>query len=179
MAPQEAISRFHGIQRIISGGQTGVDRAALDFAMQMGIDHGGWCPLGRRAEDGCIPERYRLQETTSANYAVRTEKNVAEADATLLLYREKLQRGTLLTKQIANHLKKPCLTVRLDRPADIDRIVHWIHNQSIRVLNIAGPRASNHPAIYLQAQELLHHLFGSTPTFPDLLPISPPPQKPT
>ncbi len=179
MAAPAIDSRFHGIQRIISGGQTGVDRAALDFAIQIGIEHGGWCPRGRRAEDGRIPVCYLLQETDSANYAVRTERNVAEADATLLLYREKLQRGTLLTKQFANHLKKPCLTVRLDRPADIDRIVGWIHNQSIRVLNIAGPRASNHPAIYQQAKELLHRIFCSTPTFPNLLPISPPPKNPT
>lgn len=88
---------WRGVRRIVSGGQTGVDRAALDVAMQLSIEHGGWCPRGRLAEDGTIPSRYDLRETRSAKYHVRTERNVVDSDATLILYRKSLTGGTLLT----------------------------------------------------------------------------------
>ena len=158
----------HGVQRVVSGGQTGVDRAALDAAIALGIEHGGWCPRGRRAEDGPIAARYQLIETDSIDYAVRTEKNVLESDGTMLLYRERLQRGTLLTHQLAKRHGKPILRVRMDRPVSIDRVVRWLAENSIRVLNVAGPRASSQADIEKQAFELLKKIFSASPALPDI-----------
>src|SRR6516225_6913367 len=101
------------IAKIISGGQTGVDRAALDVALELGIPCGGWCPKGRRAEDGPIPQRYPLQETGSKEYPVRTAKNVRQADGTLILTRGPSDRGTALSVRLAGKHKKPCLCVDL------------------------------------------------------------------
>ena len=162
------IEQRHGVQRIVSGGQTGVDRAALDAAIELGIEHGGWCPKGRRAEDGPIAAKYQLIETDSIDYAVRTEKNVLDSDGTLLLYRERLQRGTLLTHQLATRHGKPILRVRMDRPVSIDRIVRWFSENSIRVLNVAGPRASSQADIEKQALELLKKIFCASPALPDV-----------
>ena len=93
--------------KIISGGQTGVDRAALDVAVELEIPHGGWCPKGRLAEDGRIPDSYKLRETTSREYAVRTEQNVLDSDGTLILYRESISGGTELTLRLAEkHRRK-------------------------------------------------------------------------
>jgi len=158
----------HGVQRIVSGGQTGVDRAALDVAIELGIEHGGWCPRGRRAEDGPIHPKYQLVETESVDYVVRTQKNVVDSDGTLLLYRERLQRGTLLTHQIVKRHGKPLLRVRLDRPVSIDRVVRWLSEQSIRVLNVAGPRASSQVDIEKQAYDLLKKVFAASPALPDI-----------
>src|SRR5437868_7117285 len=103
--------------KIISGGQTGVDRAALDVAIELGIPHGGWCPRGRRAEDGVIPPRYQLAEHESPSYDDRTRRNVAESDATLILCDQEatrpLQGGTKLTCDEARRLHKPCLLISL------------------------------------------------------------------
>jgi Circularly permutated YpsA SLOG family len=158
----------HGVRRIVSGGQTGVDRAALDAAIELGIEHGGWCPRGRRAEDGPIAAKYQLTETDSIDYAVRTERNVLDSDGTMLLYRERLQRGTLLTHQLAKRHGKPLLRVRLDRPVAVDRVVRWISENSIQVLNIAGPRASSQAGIEKQALDLLKKIFGASPALPDI-----------
>src|ERR1035441_7394678 len=99
--------------KIVSGGQTGVDRAALDFAIRHGYEHGGWCPRGRRAEDGIIPPIYRLRETDSAHYDERTEKNVVDSDATLIVARKKELFGeTALTKDLAGRYGRPVLVVR-------------------------------------------------------------------
>ena len=99
--------------KIISGGQTGVDRAALDVAKALAIPCGGWCPRGRKAEDGIIDARYNLQETPSQNYAQRTEWNVRDADATLIIYQQPLEGGTLLTKEYAEKKGKPCFVADL------------------------------------------------------------------
>jgi len=158
----------HGVRRIVSGGQTGVDRAALDAAIELGIEHGGWCPRGRRAEDGPIAAKYKLIETDSIDYAVRTEKNVLDSDGTMLLYRERLQRGTLLTHQLAKRHSKPLLRIRLDRPVSLDRVVRWISENSIHVLNVAGPRSSSQADIEKQAFDLLKKIFSASPTLPDI-----------
>lgn len=165
---KRATEHRHGVQRIVSGGQTGVDRAALDAAIELGIEHGGWCPKGRRAEDGPIAAKYQLIETDSIDYAVRTEKNVLDSDGTMLLYRERLQRGTLLTHQLAKRHGKPILRVRLDRPVSIDRVVRWFADNSIHVLNVAGPRASSQADIERQAFELLKKIFSASPALPDV-----------
>ena len=150
------------IHQIVSGGQTGVDRAALDVAMNLRIVTGGWCPAGRRAEDGVIPERYPLQETKAKNYAVRTRWNVRDSDGTLVLTSGELSDGTLKTVEYACKAGKPCLVVQLDHPdhPDSGAIKDWLLANSIRTLNVAGPRESKRPGIYRQSTELLQELFG-------------------
>ncbi len=146
------------IRKIISGGQTGVDRAALDVALELGIPHGGWVPRGRRAEDGPLPARYRLQETQTEEYAERTARNVQEADGTLILSRGPLTGGSELTRQLARRFARPCLHVDLARtgaPRAARRILDWLRRHEIRVLNVAGPRASKDPQIYGLARGLL------------------------
>jgi len=146
--------------RIVSGGQTGVDRGALDAAIALGIPHGGWCPLGRLAEDGTIPARYLLTETDSPEYHVRTEKNVLESDATLILYRGELKGGTKLTRHLAERHAKPCLALDLDHPIDLDEIRRWLLQAEVATLNVAGPRESQSPGISALAEELVRRLFA-------------------
>ena len=141
--------------RILSGGQTGVDRAALDAAIELGIPHGGWCPRNRLAEDGRIPQKYRLKETLSPEYAVRTRLNVRDTDGTLILYREPLEGGTALTWQFAVELEKPVLLVELGFPPVFEAFHLWLSENSIRTLNIAGPRESQRPGIYHEAKSLV------------------------
>ncbi|MEM8679348.1 MAG: putative molybdenum carrier protein, partial [Planctomycetota bacterium] len=95
------------LDKVVSGGQTGVDRGALDAAIYLGLPHGGWCPRGRLAEDGVIPARYELQETTAPQYAVRTEKNVIDSDATLILHSGPLSGGTKYTRAMAEKHQRP------------------------------------------------------------------------
>ena len=121
--------------KIVSGGQTGVDRAALDVALAVGIAHGGWCPRGRRAEDWVIPSQYLLTEADSLEYAVRTEKNVLESDGTLILCRGVISGGTKLTRQLALEHGKPCLVVDLDGPPPRDDVYGWISQSGIKTLN--------------------------------------------
>lgn len=154
----QASKNYLGIQRIVSGGQTGVDRAALDVAIELKIPHGGWCPKGRRCEEGRIPEVYRLKELESPEYAVRTQRNVIDSDGTLILYRQRLQGGTALTWRFARELGKPVVRVRLDASRDLAAIVSWLRENQIATLNVAGPRASSHPELYRMARELLLQL---------------------
>jgi hypothetical protein len=145
--------------RIISGGQTGVDRGALDAAIELGIAHGGWCPRGRLAEDDTIPSRYRLTETDSPEYHVRTRRNVLDSDATLILYRGEIKGGTALTQELAERHEKPCLAVDLSAPPDLEAIRRWIADSGAETLNVAGPRESQSPGISSQAAELIRQLF--------------------
>jgi hypothetical protein len=141
--------------RIISGGQTGVDRAALDVALELGLECGGWCPRGRRAEDGPIPERYPLTETASPRYPPRTRTNVLSSDGTLILTRGCPAGGTALTIQIAAAKGKPYFAADLNRHPDPVEVRTWCLAHEIRVLNVAGPRESESPGIYQQAVEFL------------------------
>jgi hypothetical protein len=147
------------IKKIISGGQTGVDRAALDAAIALKIKHGGWCPLGRLAEDGRIPDCYQLEETDSPDYPIRTESNVIDSDATLILYRGQLSGGTLLTVRFAEQHERPYLTVDLDSPLAPAKIQQWLEKNQVEVLNVAGPRESQSPNIAKLAHEFITKLF--------------------
>lgn len=143
------------ITKIVSGGQTGVDRAALDVALEIGIPCGGWCPKGRRAEDGPIPRRYPLTETPWWGYPQRTEWNVRDSDGTLILLRGRPDRGTCLTIELAGRHDKPCLTIDLADKPDAAAVRSWIRKHKIRTLNVAGPRASRNPGIRAAAVRFL------------------------
>ena len=147
--------------KIVSGGQTGADRAALDVAMRVGIEHGGWCPQGRWAEDGVIPERYSLQELHGAGYRQRTERNVMDSDATLILNLGKLAGGSMETLGFAEKLKKPVLVVQMDDGISKDLISmvrRWLDDTSPKILNVAGPRESKRPGTYRKTQRFLESL---------------------
>ena len=146
------------IQKIISGGQTGVDRAALDAAIKLMIPHGGWIPQGRLTEDGALPPEYQLQETRSNSYADRTEKNVMDADATLIISRGSLNGGSEYTREMAVRHNRIWLHIDLNKiPAFQAAIVidDWIAKKGIAILNVAGPRASKDPKIYKDTLNIL------------------------
>ncbi len=154
------------IRKIVSGGQTGADRAALDAAIRAGVAHGGWVPMGRKAEDGRIPARYRVQEMPSFRYADRTEQNVLDSDATLIVSRGPLTGGSRLTLVLARRHGKPCLHVNLDHGLTQEAaasVRSWVARHGVRVLNVAGPRASNDAAIYTLVSELLRAVLSTEP----------------
>jgi hypothetical protein len=145
---------------VVTGGQTGVDRAALDVALALGLSHGGWCPRGRRAEDGPIDERYALRETESDRYHIRTERNVEDADATLILtLGGPLTGGTRLTQTYARRHGKPCRVVALGDETDPAAVRAWLAELDVRILNIAGPRESTQPGVYAAAADWLRRLW--------------------
>ncbi len=147
-----------GLVRIVSGGQTGVDRAALDAALAAGVDCGGWCPRGRRAEDGPIAPGYPLDETDSEDYRVRTRQNVADSDATVIIYFAGLFGGTAKTRQYCRQLQKPCLLLdgsRLSVTQATADIARFRAANNARSLNFAGPRASGEPRAYAYTRQVL------------------------
>jgi hypothetical protein len=148
------------LAKIISGGQTGVDRAALDVAMAMEIPHGGWCPKGRLAEDGVIPRQYRLAQTELPDYAQRTEQNLLDSDATLILCRGQPSGGTELTRRLAQRHRKPHLVIDLLQPVDWPTVRSWLADRGAGTLNVAGPRESQSPGIHGQAMDFLRELLG-------------------
>jgi len=148
------------VERIVSGGQTGVDRAALDVALEMGIPCGGWCPRGRRAEDGPLDPRYPLMETPSRQYAQRTAWNVRDSDATLVLTVGPLTGGTALTVASARKRRRPCLVVDLTSEYDVGEVVSWLKAHAVRALNVAGPRESLQPGIARLAADFLKRLLA-------------------
>jgi len=169
------------LRKIVSGGQSGVDRGALDASIAAGLDHGGWCPRGRKAEDGPIPAQYQLIELPSSSYAARTERNVVESDGTLVLAWGKPAGGTRLTQRLAARLGKPSLLVDLGdvqsaaggesepdvadsqlAPTDrqLDAVLTWIGRSSIEVLNVAGPRESQSPGIQKRAERFITRLIA-------------------
>jgi hypothetical protein len=146
------------VEKIISGGQTGVDRAALDVAIEMGIPCGGWCPKGRRAEDGRIPEHYPLEETSSAEYPQRTQMNIEDSDGTLVITWGPPAGGTLLTIRLARKHGKPYLLADLSEKNDPIRVREWMRSNGIRVLNVAGPRESEIPDIHEKTRAYLRRV---------------------
>lgn len=150
------------IRKVVSGGQTGVDRAGLDAAVKAGIPIGGYCAKGRTAEDGTIPEQYPMTELESPESYYRTERNVMESDGTLIINIGELTQGTMLTYDFTLQYGKPPLIIQLDAEELIkpEHVVRWIKGQYVRVLNIAGPRESKIPGgIYGKAFEYLNQVF--------------------
>jgi len=135
------------IKKIISGGQTGADRGGLDAAIALEIPHGGYCPRGRRAEDGCIPDKYEQVESYSTNYAVRTEQNIKESDCTIIFCYGYPTGGSLKTVQFAQIHQKPYLTIDLSQNEKqiTSTIQNWLKKLTKKTItiNIAGSRASN------------------------------------
>ena len=149
---------------IVSGGQTGVDRAALDWACNHHIPHGGWCPQGRRASDGALSVKYQLRETESAGYRQRTKLNVQDSDATLILNVGELDGGSLQTLQFAERMGKPNLVVQLDQCApdkSAGRITEWLIVGKFCTLNVAGPREEKRPGIYALTLSVLDRCTAS------------------
>lgn len=149
--------------KIISGGQTGADRAALDVAIALKLDYGGYIPRKRRAENGSLSAKYdRMIELDTVGYPARTRKNVLASDATLLFTIGKMSGGTALTRQIAARAGKPYLHINLKsvppRKA-VELIRNWIAHIQPEVLNIAGPRESNSPGIYHAVYRVLDQIW--------------------
>jgi hypothetical protein len=145
-------------EHIVSGGQTGADRGALDFAIEHGYTHGGWAPQGREAEDGKIPVKYQLIELDHGSYRQRTRRNVEDSDGTLIINRGDLDGGTLATQVFAQRLNKPHLVVQLDHGITAEvvaSVIEWVQRHDIKTLNVAGPRESKRPGIYRLTRELL------------------------
>lgn len=146
------------LEKIISGGQTGADRAALDTAIKFNISHGGWVPLGRRAEDGRIPDKYNLQEMPTDSYPLRTEKNILESDGTLIVSRGSLSGGSLLTRKLTDKHRKPCCIINLIEIDEFEAAImlnNFLADFRIRILNVAGPRRSSDPGIYRSVKGIL------------------------
>lgn len=146
------------IAKIISGGQTGADRAALDVAIKLDIPHGGWVPKGRLAEDGKIPPAYQVSEMPTDSYSARTEKNVEDSDGTLILSHGKLTGGSAKTLESAQRHGRPFLHIDFEQtsiPRAAGMIAAWATRYSIKTLNVAGPRAGNDPLIYQKTKETL------------------------
>lgn len=143
---------------IVTGGQTGVDRGALDAALAAGAPCGGWCPEGRQAEDGVIDFRYPLTILPGAGYLERTRQNVIDSDATLLLNHGALEGGSLATLECCSDLDKPVLLLQVDRQSLAECIaaaLAFVDAHGVLVLNVAGPRASRWPEAQARARDIV------------------------
>jgi hypothetical protein len=147
--------------KIVSGGQTGVDRAALDLALELGIPCGGWCPKGRLAEDGVIDEKFPLKETVLEDVDQRTEWNARDSDGTLIITIGEPKDGTVWTYECLKKYEKPYLSLSLDSEVEDDELLKWSAEHNVATLNIAGPRESHMPGvIYSQSYMMLKMLLS-------------------
>ena len=152
--------------KIISGGQTGVDRAALDVALKHGIDCGGWCPAGRLDEFGRIPEAYPVRELEYGGYHDRTVRNVRHSDATVVIYRESLEGGTKVTVDCCKQLSRPHLLIdsaQVSSAAAAELMATFVRRYAVKILNIAGPRQTEWPEGYEYARRAVEQFVGLNP----------------
>ena len=148
----------HFITKIVSGGQTGADRAGLDFALAHNIPHGGWIPKGRKTEEGPLSDKYQLQEMPTGSYQIRTEKNVLDSDGTLIVSHGNLSGGSAMTRELVKKHKKPWLHIDLDNVHQAEAaklLAEWIERHHLAVMNVAGARSSKDPKIYQATFDLL------------------------
>lgn len=146
------------LTKIISGGQTGADRAALDVAIKFNMPYAGWIPRGRRTEEGPLPEKYRLFQMATTDYRDRTRQNIIDSQGTVVICRGALTGGSLLTRQFAKVVGRPCCQVDLSHNDTFEGavILHsFILENRLSVLNVAGPRASQDPGIYFEVKSIL------------------------
>ncbi len=139
------------LKKIISGGQTGADRAALDIAIKFNINYGGWIPKGRKTENGTLPNKYHMDEMPTDSYSKRTEQNIIDSQGTIIISRGNLNGGSLLTRELAFRLNKPCCYVDLSEIDEFDAAIlinSFIIDYELEIINIAGPRESSDPFIY-------------------------------
>lgn len=151
------------VKKVISGGQTGVDRAGLDAAIESNIEHGGFAPKRRIAEDGMIPDKYNLQELPKGGYPARTKKNVESSNGTLIFCQGKPKTGTKLTADYAKRINKPFLVLDVDAVnihTAARLIQEWVKKEKIEILNVAGPRQSTAPIVSSIAKRILIAAFG-------------------
>jgi len=148
------------IAKIVSGGQTGADRAALDWAIENGIPHGGWCPRGRLAEDGPIDPRYNVQETPTTSYPQRTEWNARDSDGTVVFsIGAVLSGGSKKTVTLAQKHGKPVIHIsRTATPNPGEALLQFVRTHGIRILNVAGPRGSKEPEVAAFTKAVLRAL---------------------
>jgi hypothetical protein len=154
------------LEKIISGGQTGADLAALDVALEYGIPHGGWVSRGRRNESGTLPDRYRMKELSSINYPKRTELNIVDSDGTLILSHGKLSGEPALASRLIMKHRRPSLHVDLQDLSEYKAaaiIKSWIETRAIKVLNVTGPKASEDPRIYGATERILKSVLYPPP----------------
>jgi len=148
------------LECIVTGGQTGVDRAALDVALALNIPCGGWCPKGRLAEDGRIADHYPIRETVVRDTRQRTEWNVRDSDATLILSVRTPEGGTAFTRECASHYGRPCLIVSPEDEQSVAQVSNWLDCHPVRILNIAGSRESEQPGIFQCSRLFLFRLLS-------------------
>jgi hypothetical protein len=159
--PFSKIRPLPKIRKIISGGQTGADRAALDWAIENGIEHGGWCPKGRMAEDGVIPARYNLTETDETEYWPRTQRNVLESDGTVIItLNPKLTGGSYETAECAKKAGKRHFHLSSALSFDVAAVLRgFVRMFGSAVLNVAGSRESEEPGVYEFTRATLKRAF--------------------
>lgn len=152
------------VKKGISSGQTGVDRAALDVGLKLGIKIGGYCPKGRIAEDGIIADKYPLIETISNSYPERTRLNIEQSDATLIIIKGKMGKGSTLTLKTAQQKHKPYFLVDLSQGKTYNyrEITNWLKENNVSTLNVAGTRESSSPGIYKEVYLFLKQFLQET-----------------
>jgi hypothetical protein len=150
------------LKKIISGGQTGADQAALDVAIKLGIPHGGWIPKGRKTETGALDAKYKLKEMETPDYNKRTEQNVIDSDGTLIISHGRLTGGSDYTREMTLLHHRPWLHIDLNKTSVFqaaEKIKSWLTENEIKILNVAGSRASKDPAIYQAAVDIIETVF--------------------
>jgi hypothetical protein len=153
------------IKKVVSGGQTGADQAALDIAIKLGVPYGGWIPRGRKTEAGPLPETYKLQEMPDENYASRTRQNVIDSSGTLIISHGELTGGSEYTMELAIANHRPWLHIDMSAAqpgAAAKSIKKWVKSNKISILNVAGSCASRDPEIYQATSEIMEAVLSKT-----------------
>jgi len=151
------------IEKIVSGGQTGADQAALDVALELDMPHGGWIEKGRKTENGILPEKYKLKEMATSDYYKPAEQTVVDSDGILIISHGKLKNGSAITLKLAKKHHRPWLHIDLNAMNAFKAtktVNSWIVQYNVKVLNVAGPQASKDPDIYKATKKILRSVIA-------------------